>query len=163
MSDHKLKIKKSAIKFWGLYWASLHYLSYIYPDNPSNIQKEQKEQIYKLIEIMKNNGILCARCRHHFNVWCNKNDINLFDNNKNDLINYFINLHNDVNKRNKKRIVDRKEVDLIYIDFNDKILIEYKLDIKKLFEENRIYELPDIINTFTRQQLLVEFGIIDFA
>ena len=32
MSDHKLKIKKSAIKFWGLYWASLHYLSYIYPD-----------------------------------------------------------------------------------------------------------------------------------
>jgi len=163
MSDQKLKIKKSAIKFWGLYWASLHYLSYIYPDNPSNIQKEQKEQIYKLIEIMKNNGILCARCRHHFNTWSKNNDIKLFYNNKNDLINYFINLHNDVNKRNKKRIVDRKEVDLIYIDFNDKILMEYKLDIKKLFEENRIYELPDIINTFTRQQLLVEFGIMDFA
>ena len=36
--------KKSAIKFWGLYWASLHYLSYIYPDDPSN---EQKDQIYK--------------------------------------------------------------------------------------------------------------------
>lgn len=160
MSDHKLKIKKSAIKFWGLYWASLHYLSYIYPDNPSDIQKEQ---IYKLIETMNNNGILCAKCRHHFNIWSKNNDIKLFYNNKNDFINYFINLHNDVNKRNKKRIVDRKEVDLIYINFNDKFLMEYRLDIKKLFEENRIYELPDIINTFTRQQLLVEFGVMDFA
>jgi len=160
MSDHKLKIKRSAIKFWGLYWASLHYLSYIYPDNPSDTQKEQ---INKLIEKIKNDGLLCTRCRKHFNIWCNKYDIKLFYNNKNDLINYFINVHNDVNKRNKKRIVERKEVDLIYNYFNDKILIEYKLDIKKLFEGNKIYEFPDIINTFTRQQLLVEFGIIEFA
>ena len=160
MSDHKLKVKKSAIKFWRLYWASLHYLSYIYPENPSD---KQKEQIYKLIDKMKKDGILCKRCRGHFNIWCNNNDIKLFYNNRNNLINYFINLHNDVNKRNKKKIFDRKEVDILYNNYDDKTLIEYKLNVKKLFEENKVYEIPDIINSFTRQQLLVEFGIIDFA
>ena len=160
MNSHKLKVKKSAIKFWGLYWASLHYLSYIYPDNPSN---EQKEQIYKLIEKMRNNGILCTRCRNHFNLWCNDNDIKLHYNNKNNLIDYFINLHNDVNKRNNKKLFSRNEVDLIYNNFDDKILINYKINIKQLFEENKVYELPNIINSFTRQMLLVEFGIIEFA
>ena len=39
MSDYKLKVKKSAIKFWHIYWNCLHYVSYIYPDNPTDIQK----------------------------------------------------------------------------------------------------------------------------
>ena len=160
MTSNNINVKKSAIKFWGLYWASLHYLSYIYPVNPTD---EQKEQVYKLIEIMKINGILCLRCKNHFIIWSSSNDIKYNYNSKDDLINYFINLHNNVNERNKKRIFSRKEVDLIYNNFNDSVLIEYKINVKKLFNDNKIYELPDIINTFTRQKLLVEFGIIDFA
>lgn len=160
MTSNNINVKKSAIKFWGLYWASLHYLSYIYPINPTD---EQKEQVYKLIEIMKKNGILCERCRNHFIIWCSSNDIRSNYNSSDELINYFINLHNNVNERNKKRKFSRKEVDLIYNNFNDSMLIEYKINVKKLFNENKIYELPDIINSFTRQKLLVEFGIIDFA
>jgi len=153
-------IKKSAIKFWGLYWASLHYLSYIYPKNPTD---KEKDQVYKLIEVMKKNGILCVRCKNHFIIWSSNNDIKSNYNTRDELISYFIDLHNDVNKRNKKKIFSRKEVDLIYNNFNDAELINYKINVKKLFNENKIYELPNIINSFTRQKLLVEFGIIDFA
>ena len=155
-----INVKKSAIKFWGLYWASLHYLSYIYPINPTD---EQKEQVYKLIEIMKKNGILCVKCKNHFIIWCSNHDIKSNYNSRDELINYFIDLHNNVNQRNKKRLFSRKEVDSIYDNFIDSVLIDYKINVKILFNENKIYELPDIINSFTRQKLLVEFGIIDFA
>ena len=41
MTSNNINVKKSAIKFWGLYWASLHYLSYIYPTNPTDEQKNK--------------------------------------------------------------------------------------------------------------------------
>ena len=160
MSDYKLKVKKSAIKFWHIYWNCLHYVSYIYSDNPTDIQKNQ---IKKLIDNMIKDGILCTKCKKHFIDWCNNNDITTFYNNRTDLILYFRNLHNNINIRNKKKIFTSNEVDNIYINFNDKILIEYKLDIKKLFENNNIYQFLDIINTLTRQMLLKEFGVIEFA
>ena len=51
-------------------------------------------------------------------------------NSRDELITYFINLHNDVNLRNKKPLLNKNQVDLIYLNFNDSNLIEYKLDIK---------------------------------
>ena len=47
----KIKIyKKRSIKLWHLYWNSLHYLSYNYPEDPS---LENKEQILNLINKMR--------------------------------------------------------------------------------------------------------------
>ena len=84
-------------------------------------------------------------------------------NSRNELIVYFINLHNNVNLRNKKPLFNRNQVDEIYLNFNDSNLIEYKLNIKKLYNEGAIYKLPDIINSFTRQKILKEFGLMEFA
>lgn len=158
--EKKDKIKKSAKKFWHIYWNSLHYLSYLYPENPT---ENQKKQIYFLIEKMRKDGILCNKCKSHFIKWTNKYKIEDNYNNRNELILYFVNLHNDVNLRNKKPLFYKAKVDEIYLNFDDKNLIDYKLDIKKLFTKGEIFKFPDIINSFTRQKILKEFDLIDFA
>jgi len=154
------KRRTSSIKFWHLYWNSLHYLSYNYPDNPSD---ENKNQIINLVNKMKKNGIACSLCRGHFNKWCINNDIQKYVNNKNNLISFFINLHNDVNLRNKKKIFSRDEVNKIYLNFDYSYLLKYKLDVLSLFKNNKLDNLPDIINSQTRHILLDEFDIIKFA
>ena len=112
---------------------------------------------------MKKDGIKCSYCRAHFNKWCNNNDIKNYINNKNNLIEFFINVHNDVNKRNNKKIFSRDEVNNIYVNFNYDNLLKYKLDIIKLFLNNNLDAFPDIINSYTRNILLDEFNIVKFA
>ena len=151
---------KSSNKFWHLYWNSLHYLSYNYPENPS---LENKRQIINLISKMRKNGIACSYCRSHFNKWCVKNDIKKYIDNRDNLISFFINAHNDVNNRNNKKILSRNEVDKIYLNFDYNYLLKYGLDVITLFNNNKLDNLPDIINTYTRHILLDEFNIIKFA
>ena len=156
----KIINKKRSIKFWHLYWNSLHYLSYNYPENPS---LENKEQILNLINKMRKNGIACSYCRSHFNKWCVKNDIKKYIDNRDNLISFFINAHNDVNNRNNKKILSKNEIDKIYLNFDYNYLLKYGLDVITLFNNNKLDNLPDIINTYTRHILLDEFNIIKFA
>ena len=150
-------IRKSVNKFWNLYWNSLHYMSYLYPNDASI---ECKQSIIKLIDVMSTTGISCPMCRKHFNEWIKKNNVeNYLKNNRIKL--YFINLHNNVNKQRKKKIYKIEEVDDIYINFKDDELKSYDLDIKMLFLENKIYEFPNIINSKTRQKLLAEYSVIE--
>ena len=152
---------KSANKFWHLYWNSLHYLSYNYPKNPT---LQNKKQITNLVSKMRRDGIACSYCRSHFNKWCINNDIKKYIDNRNNLINFFINVHNDVNNRNNKKILSRNEVDKIYLNFDYNYLLKYGLDVVTLFNNNNLDNLPDIINTYTRHILLDEFiNIIKFA
>tara|TARA_B100000524_G_C23560865_1_gene338246 strand:+ start:266 stop:775 length:510 start_codon:yes stop_codon:yes gene_type:complete len=149
-------IRKSVIKFWNLYWNCLHYISYLYPNDAST---ECKQSIIKLIDVMSTTGISCPMCRKHFNEWIKNNDVKKYLE-KNRLKLYFINLHNNVNKQRKKKILKIEEVDVIYKNFEDDELKSYDLDIKMLFLENKIYEFPNIINSKTRQKLLAENNII---
>lgn len=151
---------KSSIKFWHLFWNCLHYLSYNYPENPNS---EDKKQIINLINKMKKDGITCSYCRAHFKKWCFKNDILNFIDSKDNLIIFFINLHNDINNRNEKKILLKSEIDKIYLNFNYNILVNYGLDIINLFEKRKLDKFPDIINGYTRHMLLDEFNIIKFA
>ena len=153
----KIINKKRSIKFWHLYWNSLHYLSYNYPENPS---LENKKQILNLINKMRKNGIACSYCRYHFNKWCTKNDIKKYIDNRNNLISFFINAHNDVNNRNNKKILSRNEVDKIYLNFDYNYLLKYGLDVITLFKNNKLDNLPDVINSYTRHMLMDEFNII---
>ena len=112
---------------------------------------------------MRKDGIQCNKCKSHFIKWTDQYKIVDNYNSRNELIVYFINLHNNVNLRNKKPLFNKNQVDEIYLNFNDSNLIEYKLNIKKLYNEGAIYKLPDIINSFTRQKILKEFGLMEFA
>ena len=159
-NNHRKNVNKSGIKFWNIWWYCLHYISYLYPDKPNS---SDKKKIINLVNKMKDDGIHCGKCKYHFTEWCKKNNIIKFINCKNDLIEFFINLHNDINKRNQKIIYSRSKVDEIYNNYNDQLLLDYGIDIKILMRNNTLFELPVIMNRDIRQKLLKEFNIVNFA
>ena len=142
----KINNESKVKKYWRLYWNSLHYLSYIYPNNPNN---NHKNQILKLIKKISIDGIICNICRNHFNEWLLKNNINNYlDNN---LKLFFLKLHNDINLKKNKKIFTINELNNIYLNFNDNELLSYNIDIKQLFYNNEITKFPDIINNFIKK------------
>ena len=151
--------KYSSRKYWNIFWNCLHYISYIYPDNPSD---SDKFQITEMVKIMSINGISCPYCRKHFNIWASKHNINNYYNSKSDLKMYFIDLHNDVNKRNKKKILSYEKVDIIYENFDTSELKYYYLDIDELYNKGTVFEFLKIINSFTRQKLLKENKVLKY-
>lgn len=132
-------------KFWRLYWNSLHYLSYLY-------KPIYKNQVIKLINKMKTNGIKCNKCKTHFNEFTKTYDINNYLNDQYDLINYFLILHNSINNNDFSKI----DLDNLYIHFDDSELRSYGIDIKLLLNMNKLDKLIDIINTTLYYRLLIE-------
>lgn len=132
-------------KFWRLYWNSLHYLSYLY-------EPIHKNQVIKLIDKMKTNGIKCTKCKTHFNQFTQNYDINNYLNNKNDLINYFFILHNNINNNN----FSIHDLNKLYTNFDDTELKSYGIDIHLLLNMNKLEKLIDIINTTLYYRLLIE-------
>jgi hypothetical protein len=77
-------------------WTFLHKLSLRYDIS-------MKSQIKNIMSDLKN--INCKECRKHYIEYYNKQNINDCLKNKKNVINFFFNLHNDVNKRNNKAIL----------------------------------------------------------
>jgi hypothetical protein len=101
---------------------------------------------------MKTNGIKCCKCRIHFIEFTDNYNIHNYLNNKNDLIKYFLILHNNINKNN----FSIQDLNKLYINFNDNELKSYGIDIKLLLNMNKLEKLPDIINTTVYYRLLIE-------
>jgi hypothetical protein len=98
---HRNKIISRSIKRWNYYWYNLHYFSLnYYPENPT---RQDMEQIRQLISVMSTTGIPCPRCKGHFNQYIRAHPIETEAlPSRCKLFEYFVNLHNDVNKRNHK-------------------------------------------------------------
>ena len=58
--------------------------------------------------------IKCDECRKHYIADHDKHNVEDVVKDNENLINYFFNLHNDVNKRNNKQILSRTECDKLY-------------------------------------------------
>lgn len=150
---HKLFI----IRQWNLYWYNLHWLAYNYPDNPN---KQDKNEIIKLINVMKTNGIKCTRCKKHFNKWIKKNKIQSFLSNKLSLFTYFFNLHNNVNERKKKKILNLKEAYFIYKNKNwERKLSKYGVSIVNLFKERKLETFPELFYSIIKDNLKKEYNL----
>ena len=91
-------------KSWNNIWFILHKLSYLI----SNIY-----ELNKLKSILINLNLPCKLCQDHFITYKNKNPI---PDDKNDIINWIITLHNDININNNKKTFSRSEVDAFYIN-----------------------------------------------
>lgn len=153
----KKGVSISARRFWNIYWNNLHLLSFNYPENPSD---DDKKQITNLNNIMMKNGITCSRCKKHFIEQNKANPIELSFNSRDDLIKWYIDIHNNVNKTNKKKILTIEEVKKIYKDFNyEEFVKKYKIDVIDLFKKRKLDILPRIINTTTRQILWKEYNV----
>lgn len=98
----RTQITKRSMKRWNYYWYNLHYFSLnYYPNNPT---PQNKQQVCDLVKVMSTTGIPCPRCKAHFNQYIHNHPIENSYGSAMDLFKYFVELHNDVNKRNGKQI-----------------------------------------------------------
>ena len=70
-------------------------------------------------------------------------------------------LHNNINRRNGKKELNRVEVNKLYSDKKNIIseLLKVKINISKMLEENRVNEFPDIYNREGRRILKKKWGL----
>ena len=96
--------------FWGpKLWFLIHTISYCSPESLSEI--EQRDY-YLFFSYIIPKCVPCPECIIHYIKLTNK--YKFHGKTRDDLINYTILLHNKVNKRLKKQILERQEIDLLY-------------------------------------------------
>lgn len=155
----KIGVSRSARKLWNLYWFNLHYLSYNYPENPSS---ENMKQIEELTDKMTKDGLGCPRCRAHFIQWNKSKPVNQNNSSREALVSWYLDLHNDVNRRNKKKLFTRQQSDNLYKNFNFKNMVsDYKVNIMELFENNELAKFPDLINNDIKKRLWKENDVFE--
>ena len=160
-NELRIRTGMSAVGKWNLYWYCLHWLSLIYPYEPT---EEDKNQLIELKEKMINGGgITCGKCRHHFTEWNKKNPIENHLECRKNLVMWFIDLHNDVNERNKKSVLSLEEVIHIYeyLDY-DELKNKYKLDVDSRFEKGEVSKIPDDVNNIAFKILREEYDVENF-
>lgn len=159
--EYKIKtgVGKSARQLWNLYWYNLHYLSYNYPENPT---EEDKNEIFKLTSKMKKDGLACPRCRAHFIEWTKKNPIEKNNDSREKLILWYFNLHNEVNTTNKKLLFKRDQCDKLYTTFRyDDMINDYKIDVINLFKDRKLELLPDLVNNQVKKRLWKKYDVFE--
>lgn len=106
----------STNKVWSpYYWYLLHTLSYTYSEG-------KKEYYIKLIKLTAD-ILPCPECRSHFKSYFSENPIYFSSLNKDKLIRWFIDYHNDVNRITNKEKLSKTQVYRLYHDKNDKLKI----------------------------------------
>ena len=96
---------------WGPhFWFILHLVSFNYPDTPSNADKEN----YKLFYDSIGNILPCPNCRKHYKNYLSRYPIYPNLDNRMDLIQWVIQIHNFVNIKLNKRVLTTNEVLMIY-------------------------------------------------
>ena len=151
------------LNYYSLYWYNLHYLSVNYPDNPN---ENQKKEIINLFHNMITTGLTCPICRHHFDIFLKKKDLQEVLASKKNLVTFFLDCHNEVNiLYNKKKISYNDAFDYYSKDIiikNKKYkwenILSVELDgnrdllIISLFNNQKLDSFPEIFTkTFSKE------------
>jgi len=126
-------------------WNIFHTLTLNYNDN----YKQEYIIFFNSLKII----IPCRMCRNHYIENINKENMEIEKNiNSDQIFNWTVDLHNSVNKMNKKKIWSYDEARKYYTDnkFNNKLLKFFIFDyIKTNFKKNfeKTTELLKMINT----------------
>ena len=109
-------------EIWGPSgWIFLHTITFNYPINPTQEQKTKHKELFEnLIYTLP-----CARCAQHYSNNLKKYPLDEALKTKDTLINWLIDIHNEVNKKNGKRVYSYEEVRQIYADM-------YSMNNKKI-------------------------------
>lgn len=102
-------------EIWGPHaWIFLHSVTFDYPDNPSPHIKEQFKNFFESLQYI----LPCEMCREHYKHNLKRFPItnNVLKSRKN-LIEWLIDIHNNVNKSNKKPKLKYQEVVKKYLDY----------------------------------------------
>ena len=91
---------------WGpQLWFSLHIITLNYPNNPSDIEKNNFKNFFESLIYV----IPCNYCRHNFKIHMKKLPIEHALNNKNSLVKWLFNIHNLTNQHLNKKIFTHQE------------------------------------------------------
>ena len=100
-------------KIWGPSgWLFLHTITFNYPINPTQDQKIKHKELFENLKYT----LPCARCAQHYSNNFKKYSLDEALQTRDKLINWLIDIHNEVNKKNGKRIYSYDEVKKIYSD-----------------------------------------------
>lgn len=108
--------------FWGpKAWYFIHSVAVAYPDNPTDIEKNQYKQFFLSI----GNVLPCSLCQEHYNKHVTNEKLDEVLISKKLLFNWTVDLHNKVNKFNNKKIVSYEEAleNLYYKEVDYKSII----------------------------------------
>ena len=153
----KQNSNKEKNAYWNTYWKLLHTMSLHYPLNPT---LKHKEDIQKLIKKMALNGIPCNRCLKHFIKYKDIHNISSYYTSQKGLFEYFVDLHNDVNKRNRKTLFSYDEAYNIYKNTDVFFKDTFDVDILHLVKTNLIHTIPLLMNGKIRMILKRKFNLL---
>lgn len=124
-------------KYWGpLCWKMLHTISY---SSKNIINRESQQEYYNFFVVVLPKIIPCEKCQQHWKENISNTKYLPKINNRNAMINWLINVHNNINYNHKKRIFSRKEVDKMYINKNhNQDIYKFLLYIRKLVQFKQI-------------------------
>lgn len=92
---------------WGPHaWIFLHSVTMTYPQHPNEIEKQQ----YKNFFLNLQNVLPCDKCQEHYIENLKKLPIDNALHSRNDFVEWFIKIHNEVNKVLNKPILTYDEV-----------------------------------------------------
>lgn len=98
---------------WGpSAWRFMHYITMAYPDNPTTIDKQNMKTFFSSIGSI----LPCEKCRINFAKHTSVYPLNDYVlNSRFDLVNWLIDVHNEVNKMNGKKVLSYDEVIQLYL------------------------------------------------
>ena len=92
---------------WGpSAWTFLHTITYNYPENPSDNDKKNYHNFFDSLQHV----LPCDKCKGHYKQNIQKYDLNNSLDNRDDLVKWLIDIHNEVNKDTGKRVWSYSEV-----------------------------------------------------
>jgi len=87
-------------------WTFLHTITYNYPENPSDNDKKNYHNFFDSLQHI----LPCKKCQSHYTENIQKYDLNNSLDNRDDLVKWLIDIHNEVNKYTGKRVWTYSEV-----------------------------------------------------
>lgn len=87
-------------------WTFLHTVTYNYPENPT---EDDKRNFYNFFDSLQN-VLPCEKCKGHYKQNIQKYDLKKSLGSREDLVKWLIDLHNDVNRDNGKKVWSYSDV-----------------------------------------------------
>jgi hypothetical protein len=94
------------------FWFTLHASSMSYPLNPTPIVKDKMRNFIIAIPVL----LPCKNCQEHATAYIEKhyNEIDTFCSGRDSLFKFFVDFHNEVNKRKDKKIMSYEDAYQLY-------------------------------------------------
>lgn len=110
-------------KVWGQYlWRTLHSLTFCFPNE--NVKKETRDLFIDLFKLLEK-VLPCPVCRKHYIKKLKERPIINYVINRNSLVKWLVNLHNNVNSGLGKRVLSIFEVNKIYLNNKKEINFDF--------------------------------------